>query len=285
MNVNQIIGERFITLHIDGKQLTILSDHPNFQKVKNALINKDYDGAMSLMEIANTIVNKSGGKCQVIGGEVFYNNNPLHNYAVSRLLELLREGFEIDPILNFLNRLMDNPSYHVRESLYRFLEKENLPLTPDGCFLAYKSVKNDSFMDWYSNTIEYKVGSTVKMDRKDIDDNPARGCSAGIHAGSLEYVKTYHGEGQVVIVKIDPMNVVSVPSEDARKLRTCELLVVGTYDHPLVGPLTNNVGETLKPEDLYNKHEDEDDNCDCSECGCFCSDQDYCHECGAYIQY
>jgi hypothetical protein len=88
------------------------------------------------------------------------------------------------------------------------------------------------------------------MQRAKVDDDRARGCSDGLHAGALNYVAGYgslENGDKIVIVKINPKDVVSVPSDcNCEKLRTCQYEVVGEYE-----------GELLKP--LYKANFSEDD--------------------------
>ena len=55
------------------------------------------------------------------------------------------------------------------------------------------------------------------------------GCSYGFHAGTYDYAKGYaHSGGNLMIVEIDPSDVVSVPRDcDCQKLRTSKYKVVG----------------------------------------------------------
>ena len=135
---------------------------------------------------------------------------------------------------------MQNPSMQSQQELYDFLEHENLPITEDGCFLAYKAVNSD-FKDKYRGTFDNQVGQVCEMRRAKVDDNRGRGCSAGLHAGALNYVAEYgsvDAGDNIVIVKINPEDVVSVPSDcNCEKLRTCKYEVVGLYQGELPKPL------------------------------------------------
>ena len=106
-----------------------------------------------------------------------------------------------------------------------------MPLTPDGNFLAYKGVTND-FTDRWSGQFDNSVGQTLEMARNGVNDDANVGCSAGFHAGSYEYAKGYaSGGGHLMVVEIDPSDVVSVPHDcDCQKLRTSKYKVVGHYE-------------------------------------------------------
>jgi hypothetical protein len=71
------------------------------------------------------------------------------------------------------------------------------------------------------------VGEIVEMERNEVDDNKDRTCSTGLHFCSQDYLNHFGGE-RVVIVKINPRDVVSIPSDyNDSKGRACRYEVVG----------------------------------------------------------
>jgi hypothetical protein len=139
---------------------------------------------------------------------------------------MLQEGFTIDPLVKFMENLMENPSNRSVTELYGFLEKNNLPITPDGHFLAYKRVRED-YKDCHSGTMDNSPGKIVEMPRNKVDDNQNNTCSHGLHFCSEGYLKHFGG-ARTVIVKINPRDVVSIPSDyDNTKGRACRYEVIG----------------------------------------------------------
>jgi hypothetical protein len=58
------------------------------------------------------------------------------------------------------------------------------------------------------------IGSTPSMPRNEVDDRRDNVCSKGLHFCSWDYLPHYNGHrGKVVILKIDPADVVSIPSD------------------------------------------------------------------------
>ena len=54
------------------------------------------------------------------------------------------------------------------------------------------------------------------MPRNAVDDRRHNTCSTGLHFCSWAYLPHYHGaQGRVLVLKIDPANVVSIPSDYA----------------------------------------------------------------------
>ena len=160
----------------------------------------------------------------------------------------MREGLPFEPLTKLFDNLMKNISYQTRTQLYDFLEHKNLPITEDGCFLAYKAV-NSNYMDKYTGTMNNSVGETVSIDRGKVDDNRDKGCSAGLHCGALDYVRDYGSEDSgdhIMIVKVNPMDAVSVPHDcQHQKLRVCQYEVVAEmeWSDQLRKPLYSSDGQ------------------------------------------
>jgi hypothetical protein len=142
---------------------------------------------------------------------------------------MYQDGFPIEPMVNFMENLMLNPSKRAVTELYGFLEKGNLPITPDGHFLAYKKVKQD-YTDCYTGTMDNSVGQVVEMERNSVDDDQNRTCSTGLHFCSREYLNHFGGE-RVMILKINPRDVVSIPNDyNDTKGRACRYEVIDEID-------------------------------------------------------
>src|SRR5690606_21428120 len=126
---------------------------------------------VKLIDRAQTINGWGKNKILVQNGEIYYNGAPVpHRVIVNKIFQLIEADLPTQPLINFLENVMQNPRMSAREELYDFLEHRGLPLTEDGCFLAYKSVKSD-YLDVYSGTISNKPGQVVKMDAGLVDDN------------------------------------------------------------------------------------------------------------------
>jgi hypothetical protein len=256
-----------ITAFAEGQSFTIGRDHPNYEQIKQAITQGDVFALKRLADIPQGVTTFSEGKVQVKDGEVFYDDQPLHNILTERILGLMRDGFDFQPMLRFLENLMDNPSRRATTELFKFLTHQNLPLTDDGCFLAYKRVRDDWFDVW-TGKINNVIGATVQVERNQVDDDCRHPCSHGLHVGTIEYVRGYTGNGcvnggHVVIVKVNPRDAVSVPlDEKETKLRVCRYEVIGEYSGDLTGPLYSGAGAALsaKPRQSPWSREEEDYN-------------------------
>ncbi len=237
-----------VTVFVNGKPYSFAKSNPNYERVKEAISRKDGAEIERLGNIPKSIERFAGGNIKVEAGVLAYKGRSLDNSLTRRILSLMREGFPFDSMVKFLDNLMQNTSRHAVQELYSFLVHRNLPITENGCFLAYKSVRPD-YMDWHSGTTRNMIGDTPTMERNEVDDDWRTECSSGYHVGAIEYVTDFHrGEGHIMIVEVNPMDVVSVPSEEKfTKCRTCKYTVVGEMDGELVAQLYKTTPTSYTP--------------------------------------
>lgn len=215
-----------VSLVIDGEPHTINKTHVTYQKIVDAIKSGDWETVKSLINPVKAVINYSGGYVTIQDSEMFWKGQLFHNSLATRMVQMLSEGFDIDPMINFMHNLMQNPSRQAVTELYGFLEKNSLPITPDGCFLAYKRVR-DNYKDCHTGTMDNRVGMVVEMERNMVDDNRSNTCSTGLHFCSHSYLQSFSGD-RTVIVKINPADVVSIPSDyNDAKGRTCRYEVIG----------------------------------------------------------
>ena len=229
-----------LTVILKNKAHQVIPDHTNYKVILEALPTATEDELLELVDIEKAVATFSQGQVSIVSGKVMFEGEEVHGSISKRILEFMSKGLPFEPLVKFLENLMENPSMQSQQELYDFLEHENLPVTEDGCFLAYKAVRSD-FKDKWQGTFDNSVGQVCEMRRAKVDDNRKVGCSQGLHAGALNYVANYgsvDAGDNIVIVKINPQDVVSVPSDcDCEKLRTCKYEVVGLYQGELPKPL------------------------------------------------
>lgn len=107
-----------------------------------------------------------------------------------------------------------------------------------------------------------EIGKPVTMPRNLCDDNPDASCSRGLHVGDIHFVGTgYHGSenphnagfGDVLLAcLINPMNVVSVPRYDNRKIRVCEYFPFAVVTNKGLASITD--GKSIENYDLAVAH-------------------------------
>jgi hypothetical protein len=89
--------------------------------------------------------------------------------------------------------------------------------------------------------VVYYDGDEHEMTRNKVCDDANVGCSHGFHAGSLDYAKSYGNGGHLMVVEIDPRDVVSVPLDcDQQKLRTAKYKVVAHFEKKLEEPMCDD---------------------------------------------
>ncbi len=221
-----VIQGNNVTVVIGNKPHTISKTHITYQKVVDAIKAGDWEQVKEIIDPKKVVLNYGAGNVSIQGEKLFWKNEELNSELARRMVAMLQEGFDIAPFVAFMENLFQNPSKRAVDELYGFLEKNNLPLTPDGHFLAYKKVRNN-FMDVHSGTMDNSVGKIVEMERNRVDDNKDNTCSTGLHFCGMSYLNHFGGE-RTVIVKVNPRDVVSIPSDyNGAKGRACRYEVVG----------------------------------------------------------
>lgn len=238
---------------------TINRTHPSWGVIMDLVDDPSKSAEiLKLISVKEAIVKFTHGRITVVDNAVLYDGKAVNGFIVDRILEFLKNNLPYQSLVKFLDRVRLNPSARSVEELYKFLEHRNMPLTPTGTFLAYKSVGED-YMDHHSGTVRNQVGDApARFERNQVDDDANRGCSYGYHVGSLEYASTFGGEGShLMIVEVDPTDVVSVPYEcDCQKLRCTGYKVVGEFKQVL----DNNFNDEFQTDVV--DYDDEEDNLD-----------------------
>jgi hypothetical protein len=223
------LTDRGITVFMDGKPRMFSNTHVSFQKICDAVDSGDDDLVRELVDVKATVAKMSLGRVQIVDNQILVAGRQVTGRLVERILEMVTRGSNaVEGYIKFLDNMMLNPSSTAVKELYLFIEACDLPITADGHFLAYKRVNGD-YRDLHSNTFDNSVGTTPTMDRNDVDDNRDNTCSHGLHFCSYDYLPHF-GAGdsnKVVVVKINPANVVSIPSDyNNAKGRTWQYEVV-----------------------------------------------------------
>lgn len=236
-----IVQGNNITVVIDSTPHTISKTHVTYPQVLEAIKAGDWDRVKEIVDPVKVVLKFGAGNVTIDGEQLFWKGRELNTGLASRMIAMLQEGFDIKPMAAFMENLMSNPSKRAVDELYGFLEKNNLPITPCGSFLAYKRVRNNYF-DVHSGTMDNSVGKVVEMERNAVDDNKDNTCSSGLHFCSHSYLGHFGGD-RVVIVKINPRDVVSIPSDyNDAKGRACRYEVIGEVDNN-----PDDVAEFTKP--------------------------------------
>lgn len=248
----------------------------------NELDNKLYE-LMSPVEKIKKEISSSfylSGNMSIEGGVLKFGDFVLEETLSNHMLSLLNENnVPKDEKLwksyvTFLDNLYQNVNEDIREQLFRWMDYENktghgFGITEDGCIVGYKgcqgtilkpmsSRQGTAIVDGVEITgnIPNKVGSVISMPRSAVQYDPTIGCSTGLHVGTRDYAINW--APILVLVKVNPRDVVSVPYEcESQKMRVCEYTVLKVTDaseeHKMFHP-------DLEDYDEYeDDYEDEDD--------------------------
>lgn len=222
-----VVQKTQITLSFeDGKTCSLDSTHESFKKVKAAVREKNGGKSRKLIDAAEAIGQWSEGKLTIDRNDnVLYAGKIVHPAMHKRLLRMVREGVSVTRFVMFLENLYQNPNAEAISDLYEFLEHNDLPLTEDGHFLAFKKITKD-WKDCYSRTFDYSLGQRPKMRREDCDPRRNVTCSHGLHFARWGYFGQgfYQGaEYRLILVKVNPRDVTAIPREYGNaKGRCCE---------------------------------------------------------------
>lgn len=245
-----------ISAVLGGNSYTVETDHPNYNRILDAVRNSAWESFKALVDVAASVRSFIGtGKVALVNGAVTFNGETLHNSITDRILNLMNKQLPFEPMVKFLENLMQNPSKRAVDELYGFLEFGNLPITADGHFLAFKNVRKD-WKDIHSGTFDNSVGKVCEMPRNKVDEDKDRTCSYGLHFCSQEYLPKFnHADGHTVIVKINPRDVVAIPSDyNNTKGRCARYEVVAE----LAGEPSDYVGRDVVTDFDFEYNEDYD---------------------------
>lgn len=222
------ITDRDVTVFVEGEALTATRTPSLVRDLLAAIEGGDVAEVQRLMSPATRYaeaLSDSGVDVDLLRGTVTVNGKRVARHLESRILEVVDAGADVTRWKRFVANLHANPSMVARQELSLFLESDNLPITADGCFLAYKRVRAD-YKDCHSGTIDNSVGQEVSMPRQDVDDDRRKTCSVGLHFCSLGYLKSFWGD-RLMVVKVNPADVVSIPEDYGNtKGRTWRYVVV-----------------------------------------------------------
>lgn len=240
MSFPYIVQGSNITVVIGTTPHTVSKNHIAYNKLLNAIKTGDWETVQDIIEPKQVVLNFGQGNVSIQGDKIFWKGREMHNALTKRMVAMIQEDFPVEPLVAFMENLMDNPSKRAVNELYGFLEKNTLPITSDGCFLAYKKVRQD-YLDVHSGTVLNKPAAymtdedrealaeaagknnevtveivddvtVVSMERNLVDDDQNRTCSTGLHFCSRDYLSVFGGE-RIVILKINPRDVVSIPND------------------------------------------------------------------------
>lgn len=292
-----------VSVYFNGEVYPVNRTHPSFHKIKELAKERRWAEIIPLLNVAKAA--NQWGQEAVKGNEDFtfdegvvrYQGVAFPSIVSQKVLAMMSEGLPADPLLNFLRKLRLNPSATAQRELLLFCVANEFQIHEDGDIIAYKGVRDD-YRDIHSGRFLNTVGTVNEMARHEVDDNRDRTCSYGFHFAALEYASMFSGNRKVMVLKLNPKDVVSIPSDyNDQKGRACRYEVVAelktktpefreVYNDEAVHRMTTSgQPEEIEAfqceecgEDIYSdydhdeacsehpNYEDDDWQCDCEPC-------------------
>lgn len=245
--------EKGLSLFVNGKNYSIAKDAPQYNRILKILgwQRVRWDQILKLVDVKNSLLSYLGKNFRIDNGTLSYviskdaeiRSNPL----ILRILEAIVENKKPIFLMKFFDKLLENPLKTAVDELFLFLEDNDLPITEDGDFLAYKNV-GKNYMDCHTGRFDNSIGKIVSMPREDVNPDRKTTCSTGLHFCSQSYLKAYPGE-HTMVLKINPKNVVAIPEDyNNAKGRCCEYKVIGeTTAETSLKDWLNDHEKSIKP--------------------------------------
>lgn len=235
-----------VTVFFGRDILLATKDHPNFGRIVNALETGEdnVDTLHALFDVGVAIVKNFehlSERVTVSHGKLYLDGDEMDTALSQAILRFHAEGNDdFKPLVAFLEKLAQNPNPVSVQQLFRWLRDKHYAFAPDGDFIAYKGVftsgkgmyesvnAGTAFVNGavMKGKIPNKPDTIIEMPRSKVTFDPKQGCSTGLHAGNWRYAKEF-SQGAVLRVKINPRDVVSVPTDsNDEKLRVCRYKVL-----------------------------------------------------------
>lgn len=242
-----------------GDPLVADQSHPKWDEIIQAVVVEESDDAARIealfapeREVAKKFEYLSE-RVAVRNGRVYFDGDEVHGAITNHIVRCVESNEEsYDPLVNFLENVMANPSEHSRENLYRWLDAHDFTITHSGMIVGYKGVRRaeedgvynsvhsgPAIVDGEEHTggpVPQEIGSVVEMARSTVAHDPSVGCSYGLHVGTHGYASSF---GQVCLeVEVNPRDVVSVPTDCSdQKMRVCRYYIVDEVESAYTSPI------------------------------------------------
>lgn len=272
--VNWLISDNNITVNYDGQTHTVARTDVLASRLIQALKDKKYDDIPNLVSASKRVEEFGKGNFVVRDGEILINGVAAPAVLGNKIVKFANEGLPHQPLVKFAENLQQNPSFRAVNELFQFLEKNDHPITENGCFIAYKKVR-ENFTDVHTGKMDNSVGKIVEMPRNKVNEDATVTCSYGLHVANWNYASNFYAGGIMLEIEVNPADVVAVPVDyDQAKMRVCKYKVLGVVDKEhssdmSLRQVTTEVLNTTSYAELANE---------CYSCGQECDDE-YCEEC------
>ena len=253
-----ITPQQITIIFSEGHPISVSNDDGRYPTVLSLLQNKNYDQIADIVDqsakLNRYLDEYTKGKFLVRHGVIVIDNEPLPDALSDKLLELADANEDTLPLERFWQNLRKNPSRESIKDLFAFLRANMIPITRNGCFIAYKKVRTD-YKDCHSGTICNKPGRIVKMLREQVNADRNVTCSYGLHVAAYQYASNF-SNGILLEVEVNPRDVVAVPPDyKQQKMRCCRYRVIRRATHEIKDLIYRREPRKTEFEELGNENE------------------------------
>ena len=260
-------GQGHWTVTLNGQPHLFDPSHPHYTSLIQCVHAGDADEFVNLLNTGLQVENWSEGDFEFRDGLLYFEDEQVAKDPTNRIVECLQQGFPHQFMMNYLTNLYDNVSERAVQESYKWSSHKGLPITEDGMLVGYKGVrpyagetiqgkngeiKEGDLVDIYTgNSFRNNVGDTASMKRRQVCDDHTQGCDTGLHVGTYDYACNWAGNtGVVVLVKFNPKDIVSVPSDCE-----CQKMRVSSYE--VISVAREQLEEAVYSDEYDDEYEDD----------------------------
>ena len=258
------------TVVLGGQPHQFDHTHPEYNGLCECVMAGDADEFVNLINTGTVIENWSEENFEFRDGFLYYENEQVASQPTERIINMIKNSWDYKPMLAYLDRLYQNVSNRAVHESYTWCSNKGLPITDDGMLIGYKGVSlysgEDRFdklgrpltegdhVDKYTGTsFRNNIGDECSMNRRGVSDNCNDGCASGLHVGTYEYAENWAGtNGVVVLVKFDPADIVSVPTD-------CQYSKMRVSKYTVVSVAREQLEEEVYTEDEYDEYDESEE--------------------------
>ena len=259
------------TVTLNGQPHLFDPSHPHYSALVESVHTEDADEFIKLLNTGFIVEDWSDGDFEFRDGHLYFEGEQVAKDPTNRIVECLQQGFPHRFMMNYLTNLYDNVSERAVQESYKWSSHKGLPITEDGMMVGYKGVKTYSgetiqakngeikegdLVDIYTgNSFRNNVGDTASMKRRQVCDDHTQGCDTGLHVGTYDYACDWAGStGVVVLVKFNPKDIVSVPSDcECQKMRVSSYEVISVAREQLEEAVYSDEHDDEYEDDYYEE--------------------------------
>ena len=256
------------TVVIGGQPHQFDHTHANYNELCECVMSGEAEKFVELVNTGAFIEDWSEGNFEMRDGFLYYGDEQVASQPTERIVGLIKGGHDHKPMLAYLDNLYQNVSNRAVYESYNWCSHKGLPITEDGMMIGYKGVamyqgpdivdkngrnltEGDMVDKYTGESFRNNVGDICEMNRRQVSDDCGQGCAAGLHVGTFDYANSWAGNGGVVVlVKFNPADIVSVPTDcEHQKMRVSKYEVVSVAREQLEEAVYD--GDT-NMQDLYD---------------------------------